>query len=244
MFDEPFRARFAPASRRTAEWLTRAGVTANHVTIVAATLGVAAAALVASGHPRLAVAVWLAGRLADGLDGAVARAAGTSSSFGGFLDITLDMVAYVAMVLGFAVAYPASSQAWPWILSGYVLVITTTLALSDAAGRDQRQNQRHEPDVSVHPGPHRSRRDHRDVRALGAVPRTAVLADVAVGVGSLRHRRAARRTRRATAQVIRPRGADIDTGTDGIGDGAPKRVSIYGELASGFGRPWFSERAS
>lgn len=139
MLDEAFRARFAPLSRPAAEWLARAGVTANQVTIAAAALGVAAAALVASGCPRTALAVWLASRLADGLDGAVARVAGTSSAFGGFLDITLDMAAYVAMALGFAVAYPASSQAWLWILAGYVLVITTTLALSDAAGTAERR---------------------------------------------------------------------------------------------------------
>lgn len=139
MLDEPFRARFASVSRPTAAWLTRAGVTANQLTVAAGALGVAAAVLVASGHTWMAMAVWLTGRLADGLDGAVARASATTSPFGAFLDITLDMTAYVAMVLGFAVAYPSVSHAWGWILAGYVLVITSTLALSDAAGRDQRR---------------------------------------------------------------------------------------------------------
>lgn len=139
MLDEPFRARLVPVSRPAAEWLIRCGVTANQVTIAAFVLGVTAAVLVASGFPRTALAVWLTSRLADGLDGAVARAAGTSSAFGGFLDITLDMAAYVAMVIGFAVAHPASSQAWLWILAGYVLVIATTLALSDAAGAAARR---------------------------------------------------------------------------------------------------------
>ena len=78
--------------------------------------------------------MWLVSRVADGLDGAVARAAGSASALGGFLDITIDMTAYVAMVLGFAVAFPALHHAWLWILAGYVLVITTTLTLSDAAG--------------------------------------------------------------------------------------------------------------
>lgn len=133
MFDEPFRVRFAAISRPAADWLTRTGVTPNQLTIAAGVLGVAAASLVAGGHPRSALAVWLVSRIADGLDGAVARA-GRSSPFGGFLDITLDMAAYVAMVLGFAVAYPALNHAWLCILAGYVLVITTTLALSDAAG--------------------------------------------------------------------------------------------------------------
>lgn len=139
MFDEPFRARFSAASRPAAEWLARAGVSPNQITIAAGILGITAASLVASGYPRSALAVWLASRVADGMDGAVARAAGSSSAFGGFLDITLDMAAYVAMVLGFAVAHPTLTPAWLCILAGYVLVITTTLALSDAAGVAQRR---------------------------------------------------------------------------------------------------------
>lgn len=139
MFDEPFRTRFAVVSRPAADWLIRLGVTPNQVTVAAGALGLAAAGLVASGHPRTALVVWLTSRLADGMDGAIARAAGSSSAFGGFLDITLDMAAYVAMVLGFAVANPAESRAWLGILAGYVLVITTTLALSDAANAARRR---------------------------------------------------------------------------------------------------------
>ncbi|MCA1583480.1 MAG: CDP-alcohol phosphatidyltransferase family protein [Acidobacteria bacterium] len=139
MFDEPFRARFAAVARPAATWLARAGVTPNQITIAACILGLTAAGMIATGHPRLGLALWLASRIADGLDGAVARAAGTASAFGGFLDITLDMMAYVAVVLAFAVAYPALSYAWMCILAGYVLVITTTLALSDAASAAARR---------------------------------------------------------------------------------------------------------
>ena len=133
MFDEPFRARFSRILHPAAVWLTRSGVTPNQVTIAGGLLAVAAAFVVANGYPRSALMVWLVSRVADGMDGAVARASGSSSAFGGFLDITLDMAAYVAMVLGFAVAYPNLHHAWLCILAGYVLVITTTLALSDAA---------------------------------------------------------------------------------------------------------------
>ncbi|MEO5896937.1 MAG: CDP-alcohol phosphatidyltransferase family protein [Vicinamibacterales bacterium] len=152
MFDEPFRTRFAAISRPAADWLTRAGITANQVTITACLLGVTAAGLVASGHPYLALAVWLVSRVADGLDGAVARVAGPSSAFGGFLDITLDMAAYVAMVLGFATAHPALHQAWLCVVAGYVLVITTTLALSDAAGVEQRRVSTTDRTFQITPG--------------------------------------------------------------------------------------------
>ncbi len=134
MFDEPFRARFATASRPVATWLARRGVTADQVTLAAFVLGLTAAALIALGFPRSGLALWLTSRVADGLDGAVARAAGSTSAFGGYLDITLDMAAYTAMVAGFGLAHPALGVAWIAVLAGYVIVITTTLALSDAAG--------------------------------------------------------------------------------------------------------------
>jgi phosphatidylglycerophosphate synthase len=139
MFDEAFRARFAPPARPLARMLLRAGVTANHITIAAFVLAAAAAALVAHDSPRAGLAVWLVSRLGDGLDGVVAREGGLSTPFGGFLDITLDMAAYSVMVLGFAAHYPALTSAWAAVLAGYVVVITTTLALSDAARATARQ---------------------------------------------------------------------------------------------------------
>ena len=42
------------------------------------------------------------------------------------------MAAYAAVVIGFAVAFPALGLAWAAVLAGYLVVITTTLALSDA----------------------------------------------------------------------------------------------------------------
>jgi phosphatidylglycerophosphate synthase len=75
----------------------------------------------------------------DGLDGALARVTGSTSPFGGFLDITLDMAAYSAMVIGFASLYPQFAVSWTLVLTGYVLAITTTLALSDAARAAERR---------------------------------------------------------------------------------------------------------
>lgn len=133
MFDEPFRGRFATASRPIVAWLARTGITPNQLTITAWVLGLAAAALIAVGFPRTGLALWLTSRIADGLDGAVARQAGATSPLGGFLDITLDMTAYAAIVVAFGIAHPALGTGWMAVLAGYIIVITTTLALSDAA---------------------------------------------------------------------------------------------------------------
>lgn len=133
MFDEAFRTRFAPAVRPVARILLRAGVTANHVTIASFMLAAAAAALVAGDRQYAGLALWLISRVLDGLDGVVAREDGSGSPFGGFLDITLDMAAYSLMVLAFAALHPEHVVAWIAVLAGYVMVITTTLALSAAA---------------------------------------------------------------------------------------------------------------
>lgn len=139
MFDDRFRARVSPLLGPLTQALARVGVTPNQVTMVAFAVALAAAVLVGAGYTHAGLAVWMVSRLGDGLDGALARSAGLKTPFGGYLDITLDMAGYSAMVLGFAVLYPGLGLAWAAVLAGYVLVITTTLALSDAAGTIDRQ---------------------------------------------------------------------------------------------------------
>jgi phosphatidylglycerophosphate synthase len=133
MFDEPFRARFSPVLRPLVSPLARRGITPTHVTVIAFLLGIAAASCIARGWTIVGLGTWLASRVGDALDGLLARETGRSTAFGGYLDITLDMAAYAAMAIGFAILHPASGVAWALVLTGYVLVITTTLALSDAA---------------------------------------------------------------------------------------------------------------
>jgi phosphatidylglycerophosphate synthase len=139
MFDEPFRARFEPVARPLVRALARLGAAPAHVTVAAFLLGVTAAGLIARGYAYAGLALWLVSRVGDGLDGALARETNRPTPFGGYLDITLDMAAYAAMAVGFAILYPDLAGAWAMVLAGYVVVITTTLALSDAAGALGRQ---------------------------------------------------------------------------------------------------------
>lgn len=135
MFDDLARTRFAPLMRPTARWLSRHGISPSHVTVAALVLALTAAACAATGWRWAALACWLASRVGDGLDGIVARETGRSSAWGGYLDITCDMAAYSAMVLAFGVLRPDLHLLWSGILIGYVLAITTTLALAAAAER-------------------------------------------------------------------------------------------------------------
>ncbi len=133
MFDEAVRSRFARAAAPLARRCVATGLTPGVITGAGLVAGLLAAVAVAGGAPLVALLLWTLNRIADGLDGVVARHAGTASPLGGFWDISLDMTAYSAMVIGFAIAHPEHGVLWPLVLMGYVLAITTTLALSAAA---------------------------------------------------------------------------------------------------------------
>lgn len=96
---------------RGGQWLASRGASADKVTLVGLGFGLAAAALVAWGWSGLVVALpLLVNRLADGLDGAVARVRG-KSDFGGYLDIACDFAFYGAIPLAFVLADPAENGA-------------------------------------------------------------------------------------------------------------------------------------
>lgn len=90
-------------------WLAARGASANAVTLAGLALGLAAAGLIGMGYAGVWVAlVLLASRLADGLDGAVARARG-KTDFGGYLDIVCDFAFYGAVPLAFVLRDPAAN---------------------------------------------------------------------------------------------------------------------------------------
>lgn len=108
MLDRHLRPLIDPPLNRLGARLAMARVGADAVTLVGMLLGLAAAACIAAGWWLAALGLILASRLADGLDGAVARA-GTPSDFGGYLDIVADFVFYAAIPLGFILADPGAN---------------------------------------------------------------------------------------------------------------------------------------
>lgn len=117
MFDGLIRGLIDPPLNGGGRWLAARGATANAVTLVGLGLGLVAAGLLAFGYSGLLVVVFLIGsRLADGLDGAVARARG-KTEFGGLLDIVCDFVFYAAIPLAFVWLDPAANG-----LAGMVLL--------------------------------------------------------------------------------------------------------------------------
>ncbi|MFT4653866.1 MAG: phosphatidylglycerophosphate synthase [Kangiellaceae bacterium] len=84
-------------------------VTPNQLTITGFAIGLLAIPFLALQWWYLALTVILCNRILDGLDGALARYQGSSSSAGGFLDICLDFLFYAAVPVGFALADPAQN---------------------------------------------------------------------------------------------------------------------------------------
>ena len=80
----------------------------DQITISGFALGLCAVVALAAGAFGAALGFIALNRLADGLDGAVARITGPTDR-GAFLDIALDFVFYALVPLGFALADPAAN---------------------------------------------------------------------------------------------------------------------------------------
>lgn len=118
MLDGRMRRLIDPAVETLSGALVRRGVRADHVTLAGFVLALVAAFLIAFQWYLSALAVMLASRLADALDGAVARLT-RPSDFGGFLDIVLDFAFYGIIPLAFILSDPEANA-----LPGAVLLLS------------------------------------------------------------------------------------------------------------------------
>ena len=108
MLDRALNDRLQRPLQALARWLAGQGVRADHLTWAGFAVGLLAVPLIASGHPRWALLAMALNRLADGLDGTLARLT-TPTDRGAFLDITLDFLFYASIPLAFALASPAAN---------------------------------------------------------------------------------------------------------------------------------------
>lgn len=145
MLDPLLRRLIDPPLNRLAAAFDRAPFGPDAVTLAGFGLGLGAAAAVALDHLVPALALFLANRLADGLDGALARRRGMQgepsasrgpTDRGGFIDIVLDFVAYALLALGFAIRDPAAA-ALPaaFLLASFMGTASSFLAYAIMAGR-------------------------------------------------------------------------------------------------------------
>lgn len=75
---------------------------------------------------------WILNRVIDGLDGLVARVHHKQSDFGGFLDLLLDFVIYLAIPLALTAANPTLLNMWACLalLSSYIINLLSWTTLS------------------------------------------------------------------------------------------------------------------
>jgi len=118
-----------------ARLLAARGVMADQVTLTGLALGAMAALLIALGVPGPGAVFLMLNRLADGLDGALARAIGPTDR-GAFLDSAADFLFYASVPLAFALADPARN-ALPAaaLLAAFLGTGSTFLAFSALAAR-------------------------------------------------------------------------------------------------------------
>ena len=134
MLDSYMRRVIDPPLDRAGRRLAAAGVAANAVTVAGFAIGLLAIPCLAAEWYGLALAAILLNRLADGLDGAVARHA-TLTDFGGYLDIVCDFIVYAGVAFGFALARPENALPAAFLILSFVGTGTSFLAFAILAAK-------------------------------------------------------------------------------------------------------------
>ena len=119
-------------------FVARTGITPNTVTWIGFMITLGAAYLVSSGALLAGGLVFLFASFFDMLDGAVARATGKITKFGGILDATLDRLSEAAIFIGILAYYAPNGEVFPVALAGLTLagsqVVSYLRARSEATG--------------------------------------------------------------------------------------------------------------
>ena len=135
MLDRAVQKLIQPVLQGAASVLVRQRVSADAITWTGFALGLIAAGCIAWQQPLAGLALMALSRLADGLDGAVARLTQPTDR-GAFLDITLDFLFYASIPLAFALADPAANAlAAAVLLAAFVGTASSFLAFAVLAER-------------------------------------------------------------------------------------------------------------
>jgi phosphatidylglycerophosphate synthase len=134
MLDARLRKIIDPPLDEVGRRLARLGVTANSLTWTGFVVGMGAWALLALGSYNGALLCILLNRLADGLDGAVARH-GRITDLGGYLDIVLDFLFYAGVVFFFAVGRPEDALPAAFLIFSFVGTGASFLAFAALAAK-------------------------------------------------------------------------------------------------------------
>jgi phosphatidylglycerophosphate synthase len=104
----------------------------NLLSVLGVVISLGSAVSFARGALPLGGLLLWAGGFFDVLDGAVARHNGTSSSFGGFLDSTLDRLVDMAILLGILMHYAGAGDLRMALLAGLASIATVLVSYTKA----------------------------------------------------------------------------------------------------------------
>jgi CDP-diacylglycerol---glycerol-3-phosphate 3-phosphatidyltransferase len=119
-YKETFRQLIRPLARV----LSAIRIRPDALTVAGWILSLGAATLFALGYMKTAGAVMLFAGLFDALDGAVARESNRMSSFGAFLDSTLDRLSESAIFVGIVFFYASSARPYEALLAGVAMTFS------------------------------------------------------------------------------------------------------------------------
>ncbi len=115
--------------------LAALGLGPNALTLAGFLVGLLALPLLAIEAYAAALVCILLNRLADGLDGPLARLRGRASDLGGFLDIVCDFIFYSAVIFGFALGRPDTALAAAFLIFSFVGTGSAFLAYAIVAAK-------------------------------------------------------------------------------------------------------------
>lgn len=120
--------------------LAAVGVTPAMMTVFGLLITVTGAIFVANSYFRTGALIVLLGSALDGLDGSIARASGTVSDRGAFLDSAFDRLGEIAAFAGLGVAMAGSPRALLLIILaiGGAMLVPYMRARAEAEGLDGR----------------------------------------------------------------------------------------------------------
>ena len=131
MLDTTLRPRIDPYLNQLADQLGKIGIGPNQITIYGFVVGVIGCIAIGLQSYYFGLFLILLNRLADGLDGAVARynqkESGEKKPFGAYLDIILDMILFGTFVFMFTLGQPEQTAAAAFLLFSFIGLFATSL---------------------------------------------------------------------------------------------------------------------
>jgi CDP-diacylglycerol---glycerol-3-phosphate 3-phosphatidyltransferase len=140
MFDGRFRSPVDKAVKPLGDGLRRTGLTPDHLTVLGLVIGVGAAVAVGAGKMQLGLLLVVLAALPDLLDGALAKASGSSSQRGAYFDSVIDRVTDALMFGGLAWYFAGGDSprlaVLPFAIMGVSSLISYQRAKAESLGLD------------------------------------------------------------------------------------------------------------